>query len=141
MGKQLPLMSQQICAIGGQGFGLQDVTCCQPAGQGAMFTQLPVAGSQQPGTTHGFGLQVVPVMVVPLHGVPGTHGKQLPAASQQTPCGGGQGFGLQTVPGTIVDPAGQPAVEKITHDPVTGSQQSWFVGLQGFGLHVLPGAS
>lgn len=135
IGKQLPLMSQQSCVCGGQGFGLHDVTGCQPVGHGTMVTHMPVFGSQQPGSGQGFGVQVVPVIVEPWQTVPTAIGVQLPAASQQTLVGG-HGFGTQTVPVMTFHPDGHPAVEKITQLPLTGSQQTRPCGLHGFGVQV-----
>lgn len=95
-GKQLPFMSQQNCAGWRHGLGLQLVTWIQVGGQGAIVWQMPVFGSQHPVTGQGFGVQDVPLMMVPWQTVPTTKGEQLPAASQQTWVGGGQGFGTQT---------------------------------------------
>lgn len=135
-GKQLPLTSQQTCGTGGQGLGLQLVTGVHPAGHGTIVTHAPVLGSQQPGSGHGFGLQVVPLITVPWQTVPTTTGVQLPAASQQTFAGGGQGLGTQTCAVRTVQPGGQPVVVASVQLPVTGSQQTRPRGLQGLGLHV-----
>lgn len=125
------VVSQHANVGGGHGFGVHTPvpTWFQPGGQvpvAAMGWHAPVVGSQHSGTCwgwHGFGLQVVPLMMVPLHGVPGTQATQLPAVSQHT-LGAGHGFGLQVPGPTLFQPGGHaPDTLMGWQAPEAGSQQ------------------
>lgn len=88
--QQTPLGPQVIAGVHGP------VTEIHPVGHGAMFWQMPVAGSQQAVCTQGFGWHEERFgKIVPVHCVVFAINPQLPAASQQTICG--QGLGLQEV--------------------------------------------
>lgn len=135
-GMQLPRKSQQTPLNWGTGqsVGVQGPTACvQPAGQGVMSWQLPVAGSQQTFGGQGLGTheptrndpwQAVTVVCV-----------QLPAASQHAP---GQGLGLQMEPTPRNVPTHAVALETSVQLPAE-SQHAPPVGTHGLvGVQTLP---
>lgn len=98
---------------------------------GVVVEHAPEQGWQHaPLGMHGLGVHEERFgKMVPLQVTPPTIGKQLPAASQQTPLGP-QATSGEHGPGTTMFPGGHGVT--FTQMPVAGSQQT--VNTQGFGV-------